>query len=102
MVSRVVLDLVERVGRLAVADTARVPVQPDDADAVAAWCERTGNSLVSIDGSVATVRRGRAGGGESAAVPHEPDQAGVRLWLYTNFDCNLACDYCCVSSSPKT
>jgi molybdenum cofactor biosynthesis enzyme MoaA len=23
------------------------------------------------------------------------------LWLYTNFDCNLSCDYCCVRSSPK-
>src|SRR5262249_13696142 len=22
-------------------------------------------------------------------------------WLYTNFDCNLRCDYCCVRSSPK-
>jgi molybdenum cofactor biosynthesis enzyme MoaA len=26
---------------------------------------------------------------------------GSRLWLYTNFDCNLHCDYCCVRSSPK-
>jgi MoaA/NifB/PqqE/SkfB family radical SAM enzyme len=25
---------------------------------------------------------------------------GSRLWLYTNFDCNLACDYCCSQSSP--
>jgi len=25
---------------------------------------------------------------------------GSRLWLYTNFDCNLRCDYCCVRSSP--
>ena len=25
---------------------------------------------------------------------------GSRLWLYTNFDCNLHCDYCCVRSSP--
>jgi sulfatase maturation enzyme AslB (radical SAM superfamily) len=23
------------------------------------------------------------------------------VWLYTNFDCNLACDYCCVRSSPR-
>jgi len=23
-----------------------------------------------------------------------------RLWIYTNFDCNLACDYCVVASSP--
>src|SRR5207253_3102187 len=26
---------------------------------------------------------------------------GSRLWLYTNFDCNLSCDYCCVRSSPS-
>ncbi len=25
---------------------------------------------------------------------------GRRLWLYTNFDCNLACNYCCARSSP--
>ncbi|MGH3459313.1 radical SAM protein [Aeromicrobium sp.] len=26
---------------------------------------------------------------------------GQRLWVYTNFDCNLACEYCCAESSPK-
>ncbi|MEO3939015.1 radical SAM protein [Dermatophilaceae bacterium Soc4.6] len=26
---------------------------------------------------------------------------GQRLWAYTNFDCNLACGYCCAQSSPK-
>ncbi len=25
-----------------------------------------------------------------------------RLWVYTNYDCNLACRYCLVSSSPTT
>ncbi|MCD2193735.1 radical SAM protein [Actinomycetospora endophytica] len=24
-----------------------------------------------------------------------------RLWIYTNFDCNLACSYCSVASSPQ-
>jgi len=24
-----------------------------------------------------------------------------RLWVYTNFHCNLACDYCAVGSSPR-
>lgn len=24
-----------------------------------------------------------------------------RLWIYTNFDCNLACAYCSVASSPR-
>jgi molybdenum cofactor biosynthesis enzyme MoaA len=34
-------------------------------------------------------------------VPAEDNRpVGSRLWLYTNFDCNLHCDYCCVRSSP--
>ena len=41
-----------------------------------------------------------------AAQPGPPPPAGAaplgsRLWLYTNFDCNLACDYCCAMSSPR-
>jgi molybdenum cofactor biosynthesis enzyme MoaA len=37
----------------------------------------------------------------SAALPAEDERpVGSRLWLYTNFDCNLRCDYCCVRSSP--
>lgn len=26
---------------------------------------------------------------------------GQRLWLYSNFHCNLACGYCCAQSSPS-
>ena len=33
---------------------------------------------------------------EGAATP-----LGRRLWLYSNFHCNLACTYCCAESSPK-
>ncbi|MFN0096027.1 MAG: radical SAM protein [Dehalococcoidia bacterium] len=28
-------------------------------------------------------------------------EAIARLWIYTNFDCNLQCSYCCASSSPR-
>jgi organic radical activating enzyme/TusA-related sulfurtransferase len=31
----------------------------------------------------------------------ERTPVGQRLWAYTNFDCNLACTYCCAESSPK-
>lgn len=31
----------------------------------------------------------------------ERTPVGQRLWLYTNFDCNLACHYCCAESSPR-
>jgi MoaA/NifB/PqqE/SkfB family radical SAM enzyme len=35
---------------------------------------------------------------ESAS--HHPVDLPRRLWVYTNYDCNLACRYCLVSSSP--
>jgi hypothetical protein len=36
------------------------------------------------------------------APPSGSPPLGSRLWLYTNFDCNLACDYyCCSRSSPR-
>jgi len=64
------------------------------------WCRFTKNPLLE-----ATIEKGRArwvfrcG---TVAVPHEENRpVGSRLWLYTNFDCNLRCDYCCVRSSPN-
>src|SRR6201998_1490269 len=67
------------------------------------WCRFTGNPLLE-----ATVENGRArwifrcgAVGVAAGVPAEDQRpVGSRLWLYTNFDCNLHCDYCCVRSSP--
>lgn len=35
------------------------------------------------------------------AAPPDSPPLGSRLWLYTNFDCNLHCDYCCAESSPR-
>ena len=62
------------------------------------WCRFTGNPLVE-----ATVEKGRTRwvfrcGSVALTEDHRP--VGSRLWLYTNFDCNLHCDYCCVRSSP--
>jgi uncharacterized Fe-S cluster-containing radical SAM superfamily protein len=69
------------------------------------WCRFTGNALLE-----ATVEDGRArwvfrhgAVAVPAGVPTEDRRPlGSRLWLYTNFDCNLHCDYCCVRSSPTT
>src|SRR6202007_2153661 len=66
---------------------------------LAAWCRFTRNALVDT-----TVEAGRTRWvircGE-APVNADPDRpVGSRLWLYTNFHCNLHCDYCCVRSSP--
>jgi MoaA/NifB/PqqE/SkfB family radical SAM enzyme len=67
------------------------------------WCRFTGNTLV--EASAENGRRRwvfRCGAVPKAAgIPGEDDRpVGSRLWLYTNFDCNLHCDYCCVRSSP--
>ena len=63
------------------------------------WCRFTGNPLLettSENGRGRWVFRCGA-----VAMPVEDDRpVGSRLWLYTNFHCNLKCDYCCVRSSP--
>jgi pyruvate-formate lyase-activating enzyme/TusA-related sulfurtransferase len=71
-----------------------------------AWCRFTRNSLVDVALEAGryrwVIRCGEApaeADGEATAESHRP--IGSRLWLYTNFDCNLRCDYCCVRSSPK-
>jgi len=63
------------------------------------WCRFTGNPLLE-----STAEKGRLrwvfrfGAAHAPAGDNRP--VGSRLWLYTNFDCNLHCDYCCVRSSP--
>ena len=67
------------------------------------WCRFTGNPLLET-----TVEYGRSRWVfRCGALPVPADgpaeenrPVGSRLWLYTNFDCNLHCDYCCVRSSP--
>ena len=62
------------------------------------WCELTGNALIEAthdEGRVVAVVR-------NGPIDREEERPlGSRVWVYTNFDCNLACDYCCVRSSPK-
>ncbi len=99
-----VLNLVEQVGATARHGVVNVPLgngeQEQSARTVAAWCERTGNELVEVSDGVAKIRRGKS---VDPFAGLSPDQIpGTRLWLYTNFDCNLACDYCCARSSPQT
>src|ERR1700736_2988348 len=64
-----------------------------------AWCRFTRNTLVDttveLDRTRWVIRCGEAPANTDAARP-----VGSRRWLYTNFDCNLHCDYCCVRSSP--
>jgi pyruvate-formate lyase-activating enzyme len=65
------------------------------------WCRFTGNRLLEATGENGRTRWVFRCG--TAAVPPEDKRpVGSRLWLYTNFDCNLRCDYCCVRSSPSS
>ncbi|MDJ0382220.1 radical SAM protein [Streptomyces sp. G-G2] len=96
----VILELIEKTSALAEGDTITIPLHsPDEADLAAAWCARTGNTLIAADHTSVTIRRGRPADPISD-LPTDR-RPGARLWLYTNFDCNLACDYCCARSSPK-
>ena len=65
------------------------------------WSRLTRNPIVGVtsdDGLTRwVVRYGDPPGDEEAARP-----LGERLWLYTNFDCNLRCRYCCERSSPTS
>ena len=101
----VILDLMRLMGALAQGTTGEIEVRsPADRDLAERWCARTGNAIVRADvdhTGVGTllVRRGQPP--DPADILGADRLPGVRLWLYTNFHCNLACDYCCVASSPQ-
>ncbi|TFD33481.1 radical SAM protein [Cryobacterium cryoconiti] len=99
----VVLDLIEGIRRVPTGGTATVELRqahPAAAlDLIAAWCAASGNEIVVAEELSVTVRHGRT---PDPLAQLDPSQRpGSRVWVYTNFDCNLACDYCCVRSSPK-
>src|ERR1041385_4241455 len=82
---------------------AVVAVVSDDASVgpeLETWCRFTGNSLLE-----ATTDESRMHWvfrcGSDGSLGEDSRPVGSRLWLYTNFDCNLHCDYCCVRSSPS-
>jgi uncharacterized Fe-S cluster-containing radical SAM superfamily protein len=102
----VIIDLMRLMGTLADGATGEITVaSAEERELVEKWCARSGNTVLDadVDGSgvgTVTVRRGRPPDPE--AVLGADRMPGARLWMYTNFHCNLACDYCCVASSPQT
>jgi pyruvate-formate lyase-activating enzyme len=94
------LRLVDGVNATHAGGTVSIPVdRPADVDAIERWCAATGNSVLTVLPDAVEVYRGRIVD-PVASLPEER-RPGYRLWVYTNFHCNLACDYCCVESSPK-
>jgi organic radical activating enzyme len=79
---------------------ALISAEPSIGAELEIWCRLTGNTLVET-----TVERERTRWvvryGEAPANTGDDRPVGSRLWLYTNFNCNLRCDYCCVRSSPR-
>jgi len=93
------LQLVEAVTPAPVGTTTLVAVGgPDDVAVAQRWCDATGNHLLSVHPDAVEILRGRLAD-PIQALPADR-RPGHRLWIYTNFHCNLACDYCCVGSSP--
>ena len=92
-------DLIDTLRRSRQGDLVAVTSgDPTIGPELEAWCRFTRNSLVDVavqEGHTRWVFR-------YGEAPEQEDRpVGSRLWLYTNFDCNLCCDYCCVRSSPK-
>ena len=76
-------------------------------DDLPTWAELVGHTVESQyaetpDGPwLFLVRKAAATTGPSTVFSlGERTPIGQRLWVYTNFDCNLACGYCCAQSSP--
>jgi uncharacterized Fe-S cluster-containing radical SAM superfamily protein len=101
----VILTLMRLMSDLVDGATGEIAITSDEERELAErWCAHSGNTVVRTDvdesgAGTLVVRRGH--------LPNPRDELGAdrmpgaRLWLYTNFHCNLACDYCCVASSPQ-
>ena len=87
-------------GEVLAVHTLEPSVPPDLQD----WARLAGHTVLDSvtdgEGWTVLVRRN----GESKVDPFSSGRAtpvGQRLWMYTNFHCNLACTYCCAGSSPS-
>lgn len=94
-------DLIALLRRSRKGDLVAVTsVDPGLGPELEAWCRFTRNSLIGAEAEEGRTRWVLRHG-EAPEEAEEERPVGSRLWLYTNFDCNLSCDYCCVRSSPK-
>lgn len=93
-------DLIAALGRSGPGDLLAITSSEASVGAdLEVWCRFTRNTLIDSSAEAGRTRWVIRCG----AAPENPDGSrpiGSRLWLYTNFDCNLRCDYCCVRSSP--
>jgi pyruvate-formate lyase-activating enzyme len=102
LASGLLVELVDALRRSRPGDL--IAITSGDASVTAdleTWARLTGNAIVGSTTEGAGDTRSVIRVGAVADEPREAERPiGSRLWLYTNFDCNLRCDYCCVRSSP--
>jgi organic radical activating enzyme/TusA-related sulfurtransferase len=95
------VDLIAALKRCHTGDLITITSnEPTIAPDIDAWCRFTGNTLIETNVDATTTRWVIRCGAAPANLDVERS-VGSRLWLYSNFDCNLSCDYCCVRSSPS-
>lgn len=97
--SGLLLDLIAALRSVASGELIGLTAEPAVVDDLETWSRLTGHAIVARSGSSPVrlvIRRDPTPG-----PPDEERPLGSRIWLYTNFDCNLCCDYCCVRSSPR-
>jgi pyruvate-formate lyase-activating enzyme len=93
------LRLIDAMSVTPAGSSTIVPVDGPEAVAVVErWTDTTGNTILAVHPDGVEIVRGRIADPIEALPPER--RPGHRLWIYTNFHCNLSCDYCCVSSSP--
>lgn len=94
------IELVRAVGATAAGSTTLVAARdPADVDYIDRWCRANGSTVLAVHPDAVEIYRGSLSD-TSASIPPER-MPGYRLWIYTNFHCNLACAYCCAESSPR-
>lgn len=94
------IDLVELMAATPWGSVASVDVDGvDEAEFVQRWAAASGNYVLMVHADRVELLRGIPPDPLEALAPER--RPGHRLWVYTNFNCNLACDYCCVESSPR-
>lgn len=87
-------------GEVLAVHTLEPSVPPD----LEEWAILAGHTIVDTvaDAEGWTVRVRRSGASKADPFSSGPaTPLGSRLWMYTNFNCNLACTYCCAASSPS-
>ncbi len=94
------IDLMRALGATAHGSTTSVAARsPEDVAYVDRWCRANGSVVLAVHPDSVEIYRGSLADA-AAAIPPER-MPGHRLWIYTNFHCNLRCAYCCAESSPS-